>query len=629
MCGITGVYSFTEKGNSFLSQIASAAEAMIHRGPDNQSTVEFGPVALGHVRLSIIDTDARSNQPFTEESGRYTIVFNGEVFNFQEIKNKLVGLGHVFHTTSDTEVVLKSYMEFGEKALPMFNGFFAFAIYDQQQESLFIARDRMGIKPLHFFLDQDKLLFASEMKSLLSYSIPRKIDYCTLYQYLQLNYVPAPWSMIEGVQKLQPGTWMRIKGKEIERGIYYQIPKAQSPPILNYEQAQQQLMQLMDASVERRLISDVPLGSFLSGGIDSSIIATIAARKVPKISTFSIGYADEPMFDETEYAELVAKKIGSDHHSFKLTNDDLFGSLRRVLDYIDEPFADSSALAVNLLSEYTKKHVTVALSGDGADELFSGYNKHAAEFAVRKKGALNQMIKAGAPLWRALPQSRNGKWSNKFRQLNRFADGMGLSDADRYWQWASITNEQDALGYLVSTPDIAKYTARKNEILASLSKDSSFNEVLYTDLKLVLQSDMLVKVDLMSMDHALEVRTPFLDYTVVDFVAKLPVDFKINTGIRKRILQETYRSMLPDEIFNRKKHGFEVPLLKWFQTDLKSMITDDLLSDSFVEAQQIFNGAEIKRLKNQLFSSNPGDSAAKVWALIVFQYWWKKYMGSY
>jgi len=629
MCGITGVYSFTEKGNSFLSQIASAAEAMIHRGPDNQSTVEFGHVALGHVRLSIIDTDARSNQPFTEESGRYTIVFNGEVFNFQEIKNKLVGLGHVFHTTSDTEVVLKSYMEFGEKALPMFNGFFAFAIYDQQQESLFIARDRMGIKPLHFFLDQDKLLFASEMKSLLSYSIPRKIDYCTLYQYLQLNYVPAPWSMIEGVQKLQPGTWMRIKGKEIERGIYYQIPKTQNPPILNYEQAQQQLKQLMDASVERRLISDVPLGSFLSGGIDSSIIATIAARKVPKISTFSIGYADEPMFDETEYAELVAKKIGSDHHSFKLTNDDLFGSLRRVLDYIDEPFADSSALAVNLLSEYTKKHVTVALSGDGADELFSGYNKHAAEFAVRRKGVLNQMIKAGAPLWRTLPQSRNGNWSNKFRQLNRFADGTGLSDADRYWQWASITNEKDALGCLVSAPDIAKYTARKNEILASLSKDNSFNEVLYTDLKLVLQSDMLVKVDLMSMDHALEVRTPFLDYTVVDFVTQLPVDYKINAGIRKRILQEAYRPMLPEAIFNRKKHGFEVPLLKWFQTDLKSMITDDLLSDSFVEAQQIFNGAEIKRLKNQLFSSNPGDAAAKVWALIVFQYWWKKYIGSY
>ena len=626
MCGITGVYSFSERGDFFLDQILSATEVMIHRGPDAQSSKIFENVALGHVRLSIIDTDARSNQPFTEESGRYTIVFNGEVFNFQEIKNKLIGLGHVFHTTSDTEVVLKSYIQFGEQILPMLNGFFAFAIYDNQQKSLFIARDRMGIKPLHYFLDEDKLLFASEMKSLLSYSIPRKIDYCTLYQYLQLNYVPAPWSMIEGVQKLQPGTWMQINGKDMKCGTYYQIPKTESFPVLNYEQAQQQLMRLMDASIERRLISDVPLGSFLSGGIDSSIIATIAAQKVTKLNTFSIGYAEEPLFDETEYAELVAKKIGSDHHALKLTNDDLFGSLRRVFDYIDEPFADSSALVVNLLSEYTKKHVTVALSGDGADELFSGYNKHAAEYAARKKGVLSQIVRTGVPLWRILPQSRNGKLSNKFRQLNRFADGMGLSDADRYWQWASITNEKDALNLLVLSPDIQEYTDRKKEILSQLSKNSSFNNVLYTDLKLVLQSDMLVKVDLMSMDHALEVRTPFLDYTVVDFVSQLPVDYKINAGIRKRILQETYRPMLPEAIFNRKKHGFEVPLLKWFQTDLRSMITDDLLSEALIVQQNIFNPQAIGELKYRLFSSNPGDAAAKVWALIVFQHWWKKYI---
>ena len=626
MCGITGVYSFNSNGEPFLSQITQATQAMLHRGPDHQAVFTQSCVALGHVRLSIIDTDSRANQPFTEETGRYTIVFNGEVFNFQPLKQNLESLGYSFSTTSDTEVVLKSYIQYGESCLSTFNGFFAFAIFDHEKESLFMARDRMGIKPLHFYLDSDKLLFASEMKSLLTYSIPRKIDYCTLYQYIQLNYVPAPWSMIEGVQKMQPGTWMHLSKSGISKGTYYNIPKTAINTEYTYPQAQLKLQELLDASVERRMIADVPLGSFLSGGIDSSIIATIAAQKVSKLNTYSIGYADEPLFDETSYAELVAKKIGSNHHAFKLTNADLFSSLHRVLEYIDEPFADSSALAVNMLCYYTKEHVTVALSGDGADELFSGYNKHAAELQARSNSLANMLVKCGTPLWKILPQSRNGKFSNAIRQANRFAEGLNRSIPERYWHWASITDEKSALSLLINSPEKEEYAKRKGEILKDLTASDSFNEVLYTDLKLVLQGDMLVKVDLMSMDHALEVRTPFLDYTLVDFVAKLPVEYKIDKQIRKKILQETYRPRLPEELFNRKKHGFEVPLLKWFQTDLKSMITEDLLSDQFIKEQNIFNPDAVKTLKQQLFSSNPGDAAAKTWALIVFQYWWKKYM---
>lgn len=625
MCGITGVFSLKPSGDLFLNQINEATQAMLHRGPDSQNVFIKNSVALGHVRLSIIDTDARSNQPFTEETGRYTIVFNGEVFNFESLKKGLEEKGYTFATTSDTEVVLKSYLEYGESCLSTFNGFFAFAIYDQAEETLFVARDRMGIKPLHLFIDEEKVLFASEMKSLLSYSIPRKIDYCTLYQYIQLNYVPAPWSMIQGVQKMQPGTWLKVSKDKTVGGTYYVMPKTSPIVQYDYDQAKAKLSELMDASVERRLISDVPLGSFLSGGVDSSIIATIAAQKLRKLNTFSIGYADEPLFDETFYAELVAKKIGSNHHVFKLTNDDLFSSLHRVLDYLDEPFADSSALAVNLLSYYTKQHVTVALSGDGADELFSGYNKHAAELRARSKSMANLLIQMGGPLWKQLPQSRNGYFSNIVRQLNRFSEGLNRSVADRYWNWASITDEGNAEKLLLKSLETQEYARRKSEILENLGASSSFNEVLYTDLKLVLQGDMLVKVDLMSMDHALEVRTPFLDYTLVDFVTQLPVEYKIDRTIRKKLLQDTYRSSLPQELFNRKKHGFEVPLLKWFQGDLKTLITDDLLSDDFIVSQGIFNPEEIRNLKRRLFSSNPGDSAAKTWAIIVFQHWWKKY----
>jgi asparagine synthase (glutamine-hydrolysing) len=279
-----------------------------------------------------------------------------------------------------------------------------------------------------------------------------------------------------------------------------------------------------------------------------------------------------------------------------------------------------------MLCYYTKQHVTVALSGDGADELFSGYNKHAAELQARSHSLTNILVKCGSPLWKILPQSRNGKFSNAIRQANRFAEGLNRSIPERYWHWASITDEKSALSLLINSPEKEEYAKRKGEILKDLTASDSFNEVLYTDLKLVLQGDMLVKVDLMSMDHALEVRTPFLDYTLVDFVAKLPVEYKIDKQIRKKILQETYRPMLPEELFNRKKHGFEVPLLKWFQTDLKSMITEDLLSDQFIKEQNIFNPEAVKALKQQLFSSNPGDAAAKTWALIVFQYWWKKYL---
>lgn len=626
MCGINGIYLFEGQADSYKSKVENANRAIIHRGPDNQSVFIDKNTALGHVRLSITDTSSGAHQPFTEENQRFTIVYNGEVFNFKEIRDDLISKGHSFITNSDTEVILKSYIEFGEKALSRFNGFFAFAIYDAQTEELFIARDRMGIKPLLMYRDETKLIFASEMKALFEYQIPKEIDNTTLFQYFQLNYVPSPWTIFKGVQKMEPGSWMRCKGNQEEKGFYYHLPKfdPQKAPS-NYEEAKNTLYKLLDEAVQRRLVSDVPLGSFLSGGIDSSVISALAMKHNPNLNTFSVGYADEPLFDETHYAELVARKIGSNHHTFKLDNNDLYSVLYRVLDAIDEPFADSSALAVNILSYYTKQHVSVVLSGDGADEMFSGYNKHSAEFKAGEKSLLNSIISMGTPLWAMMPQSRNGKISNLFRQLHRFGEGLQLSPAERYWRWASITPEKEAQNLLLSTPDWKEYAARKSEILSHISEKGDINEVLYTDLKLVLQGDMLTKVDLMSMNHALEVRTPFLDYMVVDFANSLPVSYKIDRRIRKKILQDTFRPILPEEIFNRPKHGFEVPLLGWFQNELKEKITNDLLHPDFIHEQKIFNPKSIQLLLQKLFSNRPGDAAAKVWALIVFQYWWKKY----
>ncbi len=626
MCGITGVYNFNGEGITFCNQVNLANQAMINRGPDHQGFFESKSVALGHVRLSIIDTSASAHQPFTEKNLRYTIVFNGEIFNFKSIRGELEKKGHSFYTNSDTEVVLKSYIEYGKNCMEKFNGFFAFAIFDNQSDELFVARDRMGIKPFLFYYDDERFVFASEIKALLQYQIPKKIDYTTLYQYFQLNYIPSPWSIFKGVTKMPAGSWMKISKSGIDKGTYYNMPKySETNAPKNYEIAKKELYKLLDEAVERRLIADVPLGSFLSGGIDSSIVSAIAAKHTSNLSTFSIGYTDEPMFDETHYAELVAKKIGTNHHVFKLTNDDLYSVLHRVLDYIDEPFADSSALAVNILSYYTKKHVTVALSGDGADEMFSGYNKHSAELKARKSSLANQLVKMGNPIWKSMPQSRNGKFTNFFRQLDRFSEGLKLSPSERYWLWASITNEKDALELLKQPIDTLIYQSRKNEILANISDNGSFNDVLYTDLQLVLQGDMLTKVDLMSMDHALEIRTPFLDFNVVNFANSLPVEFKIDSKIRKKILQDTFKSILPVELFNRPKHGFEVPLLGWFRNELKNIICNDLLKPEWIIEQGIFNPEYVKQLLVKLYSNNPGDSAAKVWALIVFQNWWKKY----
>jgi len=643
MCGIAGIVSFSEKSVSSLDKIEEAVRCLNKRGPDAKGIYKHNRVAFGQTRLAIIDTSEGGLQPMHDATGRYTIIFNGEFFNFQEHREFVRSKGYQLKSESDTEVLLYLYIIEGEKCLQRVNGFFALAIYDKLEETVFIARDRMGVKPLLVYKDDDKLMFASEMKSLIAMGIPKVIDEISLFTYLQLNYIPAPQSIFQNVTKLMPGHFLKFmsrSGKFSVNGTqfgdeafpeftecYYEIKK--SATALSYADQQKKLVELMDASVQRRLISDVPLGTFLSGGIDSSVISALAARHTKHLKTFSIGFKDEPLFDETHYANLVAKKIGSDHTVFSLTTDDLFGSLHDTLDYIDEPFADSSALNVHILSRQTRKHVTVALSGDGADEMFGGYNKHAAELRIRERGLMGTVAGVFGPLWKILPQSRNSKFGNKVRQLRKFAEGKKLTAKERYWSWAGYASPIACEALLLkktltSFDRIIDYSNRKDEILKYIQEDGSINDVFLADMHLVLVNDMLMKVDLMSMANSLEVRTPFLDYTVVDFAFSLPAESKIDRHGRKKIVRDAFRSMLPEELYSRSKQGFEVPLLKWFRTELKSMITDDLLSEKFIKSQQIFDFDEIKKLIAQLYSSSPGDSVARVWGLIVFQYWWKK-----
>ena len=634
MCGITGVFAFNLVGKFSKINVSAATQALAQRGPDFQNIHADEWVCLGHRRLSIIDTREIAHQPMWDESKRYCIVYNGEIFNYRELRAELSQKGVSFLTESDTEVLLNLFILEKEMCLNRLNGFFSFCIYDREEQTLFLARDRFGIKPLLYLFDDDKFLFASEMKSILAYGIDKEIDFSSLLTYLQLNYTTAPNTIFTNVKKLMPGHFLKVDNRQLTIGKYYEIPFDEPSAASNtvtYDDAKEKFKSLLEASVQRRLVADVPLGSFLSGGIDSSVIAGLASRHKPDLHTFSIGFKDEKFFDETDYATMVAKHFKTEHTVFSLTNDEMYQHIHNILDYIDEPFADSSAIAVYMLSKETRKHATVALSGDGADELLGGYNKHAAFYRALHPGLKENAAASLGPLWSILPKSRHAPFSNKVRQLNRYAQGARLSSQERYWRWAGFAKASEA-SQMLSQETRQKfigqdYESQKKNLLQELPQHESMNEILLMDVKMVLPNDMLTKVDLMSMANSLEVRVPFLDYEVVNFLFSLPSNYKIDSTMRKKILQDAFRDFLPAELYNRPKKGFEVPLLKWLRKEMKSMIKDDLLSERFIKEQGIFEYAEIAKLKRKLFSFNPGDVHARIWGLVVFQWWWRKRVG--
>ncbi len=627
MCGICGIYSFPEPIAGVVSVIKNATNTLSRRGPEVQGHFCEGNIAMGHSRLSIIDPTAAGNQPFSDQSGRYTLVFNGEIYNFRQLRDQLAAKGISFSTQSDTEVLLKWLIGKGAEGIKDLHGFFAFAFFDKQSGTLLLARDRFGIKPLLYYQAQDRLLFASEMKAMIALGVAKTLDREAMQMYFQLNYIPAPWSIYRDVLKLMPGHYMLVKDGMYDLKKYYEIP---SSPLaeyssMSYQQGIELLKQTLENAVVKRLVSDVPLGAFLSGGIDSSIIVALASKHISKLQTFSIGFKDEPMFDETHYARMVAKMHGTDHTEFSLTTTDLLSCMYDVLDYTDEPFADSSALAVYILSRETRKQVTVALSGDGADEMFGGYNKHMAHYKARYPGMDARLVKSLNPLFNLLPQSRHSFLGNKIRQLHRFGTGMKMSDSQRYWRWAAFTEEKYPSELLLLPCNDNQYINRKEQLSRFVEHDSSLRGILLNDMHLVLPNDMLTKVDMMSMANSLEVRVPFLDHQVVNLVFSMPEHFKIYKTQRKRILRDAFRDQLPEQLYTRPKQGFEVPLLSWFRKELKEVILNQWLNEDYIREQKIFNPEVINNLRKKLFSSNPGEIHAQVWSIAVFQHWYKKF----
>ncbi|MBA2613615.1 MAG: asparagine synthase (glutamine-hydrolyzing) [Bacteroidetes bacterium] len=574
-----------------------------HRGPDNRAFKEYKKCILFHSRLQILDTSGTSNQPFCDDESENCLVFNGEIFNYKEFQKKQSNL----KTTGDVEVLFNLLKTEKENCLNKLNGFFAFAFYNAETNSLLLAKDRLGIKPLYYYKDEEKIAFASELKPLLELTGKQELNLTQLNTYFGLNYCAGPETIFKNIYRLLPGQYIQVQNKTVTVKNWYVVPK---------KQASQNFTQLLEEAVKLRLHADVPVGTFLSGGIDSSIISALAKKNKADLNTFSIGFTDEDYFDETNYAELVAKHINSNHHTFKLSETDFLNNIHDFLNCIDEPFADSSAFNFYMLSKFTKDHVKVALSGDGADELFKGYNKHKA--LLMSNSSLNRLLAGmGSPLLALNKSSRQGALANKTRQLKKFSELVKLNPTEKQKFLASISSQTEIDKLLKQKVNPAYFDSlfKTNSVYSNFELEDVF------DLQTVLADDMLVKADRFSMQQGIEIRNPFLDYRVVEYALNLNNKEKINKSAQKIILKKDFAYLLPKQIFERSKKGFELPLHKWLSGKFSKEFETKLLNKEKIESEGYLNYNYIAELKEQLHSKSPDDSAAKLWAIIIFESW--------
>ncbi|MCC6370055.1 MAG: asparagine synthase (glutamine-hydrolyzing) [Bacteroidia bacterium] len=602
MCGIAGI--FYKKGPVPADvPHQKVLQLLKHRGPDFQSFKAFDNCVLYHARLEIIDTTEASNQPFADAEQKNAMVFNGEIFNYKALQKNHSGL----KTNGDVEVLFRQLKAFGKAGLKQLNGFFAFAFFDPQKNTLFVARDRYGVKPLYYYNDDEKFAFASEIKPLLQLVGKQTLNTNQLYSYFRLNYSAGKESMLNNIYRLLPGECIELTATDFKTDTWYQAPKLENKT--NFKD-------LLNDAVKIRLQADVPVGTFLSGGIDSSIISALAKQHKPDLETFSIGFEKESYFDETVYSEMVAKHIGSKHHVFKLREDDFSENIQAFLNAIDEPFADSSAFNFYLLSKYTQQHVKVALSGDGADELFKGYNKHKA--LLLSENTSNRLFASVvSAFFKVGKSSRDGNFKNKLRQLNKFNTLAKLSGHEKQKFLAAISTHNDVQSLLRGAAPQGYF----DSLFASSQSFKNFEFENTFDIQTVLADDMLVKADRFSMQHGIEIRNPFLDYRIVEYALNMPEAEKISKEGQKLILRKNFEDLLPAEIFTRRKKGFELPLQKWLSNQLRSKVETVWLNKEKIEAQGYLNYTQVKAIKDMAFSDNPGDSAAKLWASIVFQAW--------
>lgn len=625
MCGIAGFTQFKQQFGDKTS-LEKMGDAIRHRGPDAGGIYLDDRIGLCHRRLSIIDLSESGNQPMISHDGRYIIVFNGEIYNFLSLREELETQNYPFRTHTDTEVLLALYELNGKDVLDRINGMFAFAIWDTVKQSLFLARDRIGKKPLYYYKSNNDIVFSSELKSMLTLpDIPRNIRTDAVYDFFAYQYIPDPKTIFENIFKLEPGHYLEISETDFKKTKYWDISFANTSSH-DETQIRKELQELLNKCTKNRMISDVPLGAFLSGGVDSSgIVAMMSNNSETAVTTCSIGF-DNEKFNETEFARTVAELYHTNHHEL-MVHQNVKDSLEKIVSFFDEPFGDPSLVPTYYVSELARQKVTVAIAGDGGDEIFAGYQKYTTDYIennLRKLFPAFIRTTLFSPLASFLDKFNNTyckKGSSLLTSLSLDpAMGFYVSNSqisDRLWEEIITDDTKSMLGSYHPSQITTDYYHRCD------GKDH-LSKILYTDMKSYLPGSILVKVDRMSMANSLEVRAPILDYELIEFAATIPSGLKYNHGEKKYILKEAFKDSLPDDILYRKKMGFSVPLANWLRTELKHLAEQKILGSSG-GLSDYFRMDIIRKMWEQ-HQSEERDLSIPLWSMLMFQMWWDNYI---
>jgi len=620
MCGICGVVSFQPNAPADRSTLLQMNASLQHRGPDDEGYYEDDQVGLAVRRLSIIDLRT-GQQPISNESGDIWVVYNGEIYNFQTVRTALERRGHIFKTQTDTEVIVHAYEEYGDECVTHFNGMFAIALWDARERRLLLARDRLGIKPLYYWPGANKLVFGSELKALILHpDVPRQVDLAALDLFLTLEYIPAPRTIYQGVFKLLPGHLLVVEKGKLKVTRYWDVPY--QPISQSEEECAEILSGLIKESVSLRLISDVPLGAFLSGGIDSSTIVGYMSQNTDEpVRTFSIGFEDDT-YNELPYAEVVAKHFGTQHQAevLKLDHTNL---TEQLVAHFDEPFADTSIFPTFLVSKLASREVKVVLSGDGGDELFAGYDTYLAEKLNRYYGRLprplRQQVLPKFAGWLPPQPAKKGL----INKVKRMIEGGSLDPSLQHARWMMFLNssEKDSL-YQSDLRATLRDDVTADVFNGYFEKANCFDRLAqqqYVDIKTYLADDILTKVDRMSMAVSIEARVPLLDYRIVEFALNLPAHMKLNGARTKSILRQAVKNMVPQLVLEKPKEGFSIPMKHWLCTSLKPMMLD-LTSKAALQKHGYFEHQVVAEWIQEHLDGRVNHSH-RLWALMVFEMW--------
>jgi len=629
MCGITGIVYRDSHRSAEVETIRSMCDAIVHRGPDDQGQFVDGSVGIGMRRLSIIDLSG-GHQPMFNDDESIGIVFNGEIFNCNELRKELESHGHRFRSHSDTEVLVRGYEQWGDKLPERLNGMFAFSVFDRKRRRVFIARDQIGIKPLYIYEDNGQIAWASEIKALLKVpGIPRELDREALFDFLQFGYVPAPRTMFAGIRKLEPATCLVIENGETKSWKYWELDYTIEQR--STEAWCEELRALLEDAVRLQLMSDVPLGAFLSGGLDSSsIVAMMHQLGVSNISTYAIGFGGEDAFhNELSKAAIVAKKFETDHHEI-VVEPNVTELMYPLIEHLDEPITDTSFLVTYLVSKLARETVTVILSGVGGDEIFAGYRRY---LGPRLQSVYNMVpgpVRRNMvmPLLNRVPVDRGSAVKSMLRYARGFASQAEMSPPDRYQGYVSVYNNGQR--HAILSPDMAELESRHRskqvaDYYAAAHSGDPLNQMMYADLKTSLVDSLLTFTDKMSMAVSLEARVPLLDYRLVEMAAKIPPSMKLR-GFRgmKHIFKESMRDSLPENIITQKKQGFGTPISRWFRSSLQPLLKD-VLSRERIEQRGYFNADAISKLMDDHMQQR-ADHSEHILALLTFEIWHQVYL---